>query len=54
MPVLVLTNRGDVHTAGQALKQGAADVIQKPLRDESLLDRINRAVAAKEYGGATS
>ncbi len=54
MPVLVLTNRGDVHTAVQALKQGAADVIQKPLRDENLLDRINRAVAAKEYGGATS
>lgn len=54
IPVLVLTDRGDVPTAVRAMKHGAADVVQKPLGDQSLLERIQRAVArARGDAGAT-
>lgn len=44
MPVLVLVHRGAVQTAVYALKHGAMDVLQKPLRAEILLERIKQAV----------
>jgi FixJ family two-component response regulator len=47
IPVLVLTDRGDIPTAVRALKQGAADVLQKPVRGQNLLERIKRAVEMK-------
>lgn len=53
IPVLVLIDRGDVPTAVQVIKQGAAYVLQKPVRDENLLNHIKRAVAGKGEGGAT-
>jgi FixJ family two-component response regulator len=53
IPVLVLTDRGDVPAAAHAIRQGAADVLAKPVRGQNLLERIKRAVAGKEYGGAT-
>jgi FixJ family two-component response regulator len=49
--VLVLTDRGDVPMAVRAIKQGAADVLQKPLQRQDVLERIKRAVGEKEYGG---
>jgi FixJ family two-component response regulator len=54
IPVLVLTGRGDVPTAVRAMKYGAADVLQKPFGDQSLLERIKRAVAGNGHRGATS
>lgn len=53
IPVLVLVHRGAVRTAVQALKHGAMDVLQKPLRVEILLERIKQAVAGEGYEGAT-
>jgi FixJ family two-component response regulator len=53
IPVLVLTDRGDVTTAVQAIKQGAVDVLTKPVRGLNVLERIERAVAGKDCGGAT-
>ncbi len=53
MPVLVLVHRGAVQTAVYALKYGAMDVLQKPLRGEILLKYIKRAVAEEEDAGAT-
>ena len=47
MPVLVLVHRGAVQTAVHALKHGAMDVLQKPLRVEILLERIKQAVAGE-------
>jgi len=44
IPVLVLTERGDVPMAVRAIKYGAVDVLQKPFRDSDLLERIKRAV----------
>ncbi len=53
MPVLVLVHRGAVRTAVHALKHGAMDVLQKPLRVEILLERIKQAVSGEGDEGAT-
>ncbi len=53
MPVLVLVHRGAVQTAVHALKHGAMDVLQKPLRVEILLERIKRVIAVEGDKGAT-
>lgn len=45
MPVIVLTSHGDVPMAVQAMKAGAVDFIQKPYREQALLDSINAALA---------
>jgi two-component system response regulator DctR len=46
IPVIIITGHGDVPMAVQALKKGAVDFIQKPYRDQLLLDSINNALAA--------
>lgn len=46
IPVVVLTAHGDVQMAVQALKAGAVDFLQKPYRDQALLDSINAALSA--------
>jgi FixJ family two-component response regulator len=51
-PVLLLIDRGDVPIAVRAIKDGAVDVLEKPYRDESLLESIKRAAAAEQ--GATA
>ena len=48
IPVIFITGHGDVPMAVQALKDGAADFIQKPYRDQDLLDSINNALAHRE------
>ena len=40
MPGLLITDRGDVPTAVRAVKAGAVDVVQKPYREQHLLDAI--------------
>jgi two-component system, LuxR family, response regulator FixJ len=45
IPVIVLTGHGDVPMAVQAMKAGAVDFLQKPYRDQALLDSINTALA---------
>jgi two-component system response regulator DctR len=45
IPVIIITGHGDVPMAVQALKKGAVDFIQKPYRDQLLLDSINEALA---------
>ncbi|MCP5158147.1 MAG: response regulator transcription factor [Gammaproteobacteria bacterium] len=45
IPVIVLTGHGDVPMAVQAMRAGAVDFVQKPYRDQALLDSINAALA---------
>ena len=45
IPVIVLTGHGDVPMAVAAMKAGAVDFVQKPYRDQALLDAINTALA---------
>lgn len=44
LPVIFITGHGDVPMAVQAMKQGAFQFIQKPFRDQELLDHINHAL----------
>ena len=46
MPGLLIADRGDVPTTVRAVKAGAMDVVQKPYRDEKLLDIINKTLQA--------
>lgn len=44
LPVIMITGHGDVPMAVQAMKDGAFDFLQKPFRDQDLIDRINAAL----------
>jgi FixJ family two-component response regulator len=44
LPVIFITGHGDVPMAVQAMKEGAFEFVQKPFRDQDLLDRINHAL----------
>lgn len=45
IPVLFMTGHGDVPMAVAAMQQGAFDFLQKPFRDQDLIDRIQKALA---------
>lgn len=47
-PVLLLVDRGDVAIAVRAIKDGAVDVVEKPYRDENLLQRLKRAAVVQD------
>jgi RNA polymerase sigma factor (sigma-70 family) len=44
LPIIFLTAHGDIPMAVQAVKAGAVDFIQKPFRDQALIDRIQQAI----------
>lgn len=44
LPIIFITGHGDVPMAVEAMQKGAVDFIQKPFRDQELLDRIGEAV----------
>ncbi len=44
IPVIFITGHGDVPMAVEAMQHGASDFLQKPFRDQDLLDRIQRAL----------
>ncbi len=44
LPIIFITGHGDVSMAVQAMKDGATDFIEKPFRDQQLLDAIAHAM----------
>jgi RNA polymerase sigma factor (sigma-70 family) len=44
LPIIFITGHGDVPMAVDAMQKGAVDFIQKPFRDQDLLDRIREAL----------
>jgi two-component system response regulator DctR len=45
LPVIFLTGHGDVPTAVAAVKRGAFDFVEKPFSNNTLVDRIEQALA---------
>jgi FixJ family two-component response regulator len=44
LPVIFITGHGDVAMAVEVMRHGASDFLQKPFRDQELLDRVQRAL----------
>jgi FixJ family two-component response regulator len=44
IPIIFITGHGDIPMAVKTMKSGAIDFIQKPFRDQDLLDRIHQAL----------
>jgi len=44
IPVIFITGHGDIPMAVEAMQQGACDFLQKPFRDQDLINRIQRAL----------
>ncbi len=53
LPVILITGHGDIPMAVQAMKDGAYDFLQKPFRDQDLIDRINGALKQDAENRAT-
>jgi two-component system, LuxR family, response regulator FixJ len=44
IPIIFITGHGDIPMAVEAMQHGAFDFLQKPFRDQDLIDRIQRAL----------
>lgn len=47
-PIIFITGHGDIAMAVDAIKNGAADFLTKPFRDQDLLDAVNKALVVNE------
>lgn len=48
LPIIFLSAYGDAQMGAQAVKKGAFDFLQKPYRNQDLLDAVNAALAASK------
>ena len=48
IPVIIVTGHGDIPMAVAALQAGAVDFIEKPYREQRLLESINKALSESE------
>jgi FixJ family two-component response regulator len=46
IPVVFISGHGDIPMAVEAIQHGAFDFLQKPFRDQDLIDRVQRALAS--------
>ena len=50
LPIIFVTGHGDIPLAVEAMQHGAMDFLQKPFRDQDLIDRINKALEKDQAG----
>lgn len=48
LPIIFITGHGDVPMAVEAMQLGAFDFLQKPFRDQDLMDRVSRALSENQ------
>jgi len=48
LPIVFMSGHGDVSTACKALRKGAVDFLEKPFREEALLERIEEALEQQD------
>lgn len=53
LPIIFVTGHGDVPMAVEAMQQGAVDFVQKPYREQELLDKISQAMELDEENRAS-
>lgn len=53
LPIIFVTGHGDVPMAVEAMQQGAVDFVQKPYREQELLDKITTAMQLDEENRAS-
>lgn len=46
IPVIFISGHGDIPMAVETIQHGAFDFLQKPFRDQDLIDRVQRALAS--------
>lgn len=44
IPVIVISGHADVPTAVRVIQEGAVDLLEKPVSDQDLLDKVNQAI----------
>jgi two-component system response regulator FixJ len=47
-PIIFITGHGDVPMAVEAMQLGAFDFVQKPFRDQELMDRVGQALSQNQ------
>src|ERR1700753_609775 len=53
LPVILMSGHGDVRMSVQAMKAGAVDFIEKPFRDQEMLETVASAVRTWKASAAT-
>jgi two-component system response regulator FixJ len=48
LPIIFITGHGDVPMAVEAMQIGAFDFVQKPFRDQELVDRVTKALSENQ------
>lgn len=50
IPVIFITGHGEVPMAVEAMRQGAVDFLQKPVKEQQLLDTVQRTLESSKEG----
>jgi two-component system response regulator FixJ len=50
LPVIIVTGHGDIPMCAEAIRSGAVDFIEKPYRDQVMLDRLREAIEQDREG----
>jgi FixJ family two-component response regulator len=52
LPIIFITGHGDIPMSVKAMKEGAVDFLPKPVKDQELLNAIERALARADHDHA--